>query len=400
MSKQGLEDAMSLVDANAAFGVPVDASGDDAVLSQLEAKLSGEPSQETPNEDAEIAEKIKAKIDPDEEASEDTTDEMSEDSTEDVDDSEEEETTEDEAEKEEAEDETDDAEDEDIYELSEEQLCDVLGLPEKGVQIDEEGSLRIRTKVDGEERYVPLPDLVSSYQLEKHVRNESSAVAAEKREFQEFKTVETGKLNEAVTSATALVHALETQLMAEYAPEAMQQLRQTNPAEYAAKSQDAQLQFNKIQQIKQGIGATIREQQKQEQEAQATAREAYITEQTKLLVEAIPAWADNEVAKRDLTELQRVIIEDYGFTAEEFNNVNDHRMFKLMRAAAKGAAVSDTTPLKKKLKKKKIPKLVKASSRKTVSDAAERKRTQQKKQQVKLRGGDTQSIANVLVDRI
>jgi len=361
-------------------------SGDDAVLAQLETLLSDDGS----TAEAPVEETTEAVVE--EGANEDEESDGSEESEDEKDvgeDSDNEDSEDDESENEEESDE---------IELSEEQLTEILGLDENGVQLSEEGELQFKVKIDKEESFVPLKEMVDSFQFESHIRKKSQKDAEERREFQETKTAELGRLNATMTDAVALVSHLEQQLTSRYSPEQLNQLRATKPDEWAAIQQEIANEGTFIKNVKANIQRVLQEQQ-QDAANQAKDRMAtYVEEQTEKLYEHLPTWIDEKVAAKEYSAMKDAVIDAYGFTEDEMMKVNDHRIIRVMLDAIKGSAVKSDSPLKKRLKK--VPRVIKSGSDKVTKSSVNKKKAAAKKLRIKTEGGSVQSIASALEDMI
>ena len=378
MESTTLDDVVQTLDTTSAVEAE---GGEESVLSRLESVISGEkpPEEtevaETEETDEPTSEEEETPTDTDEEAEADETDEETEEQDEET--------------------EEDDAE---TLELEESQLAELLGLSEDGVQITDDGDMKIKTKVDGKEEYVPMKDLVSSYQLEKHLRNKSQVDAEARREFEALKQEETARIQQTFTDATALVHQLEQDFLGSVQATNMDELRQTNPAEWAAKNQEFQTQAARIQQAKEMIRQNISVQQQQSQQQAEAQKAKYIEEQTEKLLEAVPAWQDEKVAAKEIGEMQSAVSEMYGFTPEEISQINDHRVILMLRDAVKGKVTTDANPVKKRLKK--VPKIVKPGSNKVQKKNAAKKRVTDIKRKRAREVGTTSAVADLVLDII
>ena len=375
-----IEERIMNVDAT-----PESGSGDDSVMSRLMDRL--DPQEEVENDTSNDG------VDD----AEDREEEESEDSTEDSDDddSEASDTEDDESGEEDEDDDTEESE-EDV--LTQEQLAEVLGLPEGAIEVGEEGTISIKTKVDGAEEYVPLEKLVGSYQLEKHLRNKSSEQAEAKRQFEEHAAQKENELGQYVMEATSLVGYLEQQILDKYSPTKMERLRLENPAEWAAQGQELQSKRAEIAQVKSKLQGVIQQKASEQQQIQAQKLQEYINTQTEKLVECIPEWSTPEVFVKENTAIQNFVMEEYGFTADEYNATNDHRMFLMMRDAARGKALKGVKSVSKKLKT--VPKIVKPGSPKVSKSSLKKKAEQKKRDKIKSAGGNVDSIAAALIDRM
>ena len=84
--------------------------------------------------------------------------------------------------------ETEGAEKQDDETPNEYQLADVaklLGAEESALDVDEDGSILVKTKIDGQEGKVKFADLVKSYQLQGHVDKQVREAAEIRKQAQE-----------------------------------------------------------------------------------------------------------------------------------------------------------------------------------------------------------------------
>lgn len=384
---QSLDDAMSAIDATSAGIIGSPESQEDSVLNRLETKLGGRQ-QAAPEE-------TEDQIDTEEETEEETSEEESHDST-DEDEATDSDESEDDEEQESEEDETD--EEQDVIEVDENQLATLVGLPEGAVQADEEGKILFKTKVDGKEELVPAEQLVGSYQLEKHLRNKSKEDAEKRRQFDEHSEQEQQKLADLMLDASGLVSALEQQIVGSYTQADLDKLRQENPAEWSAKNMELQQKVQQLeqfkQQIRQGFQARTQEQQQQQQQTQ----EQYVTKQIEILHENVPEWKDPEKFNQDNQSMVE-FVQQYGFTEDEYRNVNDARMLMLIRDALKGKAVTNVSKSTKK-KLKNLPKVVKSGTRRTTKAAVDKNKEAAERKQVRASGGRTDDIAKLVLKKL
>jgi len=377
---QALDDSVATIPASA-----VGMSGGGDVQSRIESLLGGE--------EAPVVEEAPAEIEAEEEVAESTPEEEAEESTETEETDEETESDDEEAKDEEEATE----EDSDAIELTEEQIAATLGLPEDGAKVDDEGNLLIRTKVDGEVSYVPMKSLVASYQLENHLQKRIQQTAESQKEFEALKVEKTTELQTTVQDATALVVEMENQLTAATQNIDMNALRQNNPGEYAAMQQELAARQANIQQIKGKLGEVIQTQQAEQAAKAKEAQEAYVLEQTDQLITKIPTWSDPEVAKKEVEQLRTASKDAYGFTDEEFDAIGDHRLVLVLMDALKGRSVSNSDPVKKRLKS--IPKITKPGTKKS-NPVSNKQRAVEAQQQKLKKSGSTRDVADLLLARM
>ena len=113
--------------------------------------------------------------------------------------------------------ETEDAPEQDGETPNEYQLADVaklLGADESLLDVDEDGSVMVKTKIDGEEGKVKFADLIKSYQLQGHVDKQVREAAEVKKQAQEYAQAiqQQAQVQQAVVGKIAEAKVIEQQL--------------------------------------------------------------------------------------------------------------------------------------------------------------------------------------------
>jgi hypothetical protein len=356
-------------------------SAGETVLSRLEARLGGTaPKEETAETE-------------DDEASDETSAEGDEDPTDGEETEEEDETSEDDGEEE-----SDDEEsDEEAVELTEEQLAIALGLPEGSTKVDEEGNTLIRTKVDGKVDFVPLKDITASYQMEKHLQEKIRTVAEDKKQFEQVKTTETGKLQTAVTEAVSMMQSMEQQMFSEYQGVDFNAIKRDDPGRWSAMQHDIAQKQQQLGQVKGKLGQIIQAQQQEQLATTENEKKAKILAETELLVDKLPSWANPETAATEIKTLIP-IAEQLGFTEDEVYALDDHRMVLLLRMASKAQGVEETTSIVKK-KLKSIPKITKPGAKPSTTSKKSDRDKAQRISRLK-QSGSPEDLRSAILDRL
>ncbi len=110
--------------------------------------------------------------------------------------------------------------------------------------------------------------------------------------------------------------------------EGLDALRQTDPAEYAARMSDVLRHQQQLATLAQQRQMTER----QMAEDQAQQHAAFVAAERDKLLDAVPEWRDREAAQADLTALRAEGLAR-GFTDAELDSVADHRALLLLRDA-------------------------------------------------------------------
>lgn len=236
----------------------------------------------------------------------------------------------------------------------------ILGIDDQHLVLDEEGNFTgIKTKVNGKVENVDLPTLLKGYQDNKSNTVKSKKLAEERNLLVTEKTNILNEYQEKIKAADALVKYLENTTLKEYQNIDWDRFKAENPAEYAAAVIDYQLKASELEKVKEAINMVNNEETVKFQK-EATERERqFVASQVEKAVEDNPEWADKKIFKSALENMAMFLNEKYGFSIQEFAEVKDARILKLIKDAQKyhdGVKVAE----------KKIPKNV-AKFQKTIS---------------------------------
>jgi len=210
----------------------------------------------------------------------------------------------------------------------------VLGVDEKNLVLDDNGDFAaVKVKVDGKEAEVKLPDLIAGYQTNKYNTQKAQAIAEEAKQFVALKDQVVQAYTSKLDSVNKLTAYLEQSFLREFQDVNWDALRVQNPGEYAAAVQDYGIRQSEIQKIKDAV-----EQEKTfEVQSMTQAQQQQIQKRTEeeiaSALEKNPTWRDPAVLKKDVEELKDFVGEAYGFTPEEFETIQDHRLLELVKDA-------------------------------------------------------------------
>jgi hypothetical protein len=251
------------------------------------------------------------------------------------------------------------------YELPEtaEQLAEALGIEPEKLQ-----NLKLKTKVDGKEGYATLADLVKSYQLESHLTNKSMQMAEAKRQADAELTQARAYIQQQAENATAMVNFLNQELYRDFQNTNWDELRMTDPGEFAAKRQEFAERNNAIQQYQQGLAAHIQNQAHQQQTQQTETLKEYLVQQQNELMSKLPEWSTPEKAQAEKQEIRNFLVRN-GFNQDETKNIFDHRHILIARKAMLYDKLQQSKPqITKKVQT--LPKIMKANVARTKADLA------------------------------
>lgn len=212
----------------------------------------------------------------------------------------------------------------------------VLEVPEEQLVLDDDGNFSgIKVKVDEVETTVKLPELIKGYQTNKYNTQKSQALAEEFKNFQTVKETVAQEYTKKLEDLQKLSEYMQSSLLQEFRAIDWDRLRNENPGEYAAAVQDYNIRKAEIDKIYSSLNQE-REQKVQEMTAeQQQAFQAKIGAEVEKVLVNNPEWRDESKLKAAISELQDFVSESYGFSAEEFQHVQDARLIELIKDAMK-----------------------------------------------------------------
>jgi hypothetical protein len=180
--------------------------------------------------------------------------------------------------------------------------------------------------VDGETQEVGLADLIKAYQIDASLTQRQQAFSNERKAFEPQR-------QQVLAERQAYTHLLGqvAGFLAEQAPseEAINQLMLQDPVEgWRAKQVRDQI-MAKAQEFFAGYQDMTRGAQAMQQRARAENMQAAVAQ----LPVLIPEWRNQELAARERTAIGQVMVEKWGFTVEELNEIDDPRAMVIARKA-------------------------------------------------------------------
>lgn len=265
-----------------------------------------------------------------------------------------------------------------------------------GVEPDKLKGLKVRVKIDGEEASVPLAEVLKSYQLEGHVNRKSMELAEQRKAFEAEAQQKQTELQTRLQQTNALLTNVEQSMLSQFNAINWDELRQTDPAEFAAKRQEFAESYQRVQAAKQQVLTEAQRMQAEQQRIAQTQLYEALKREHSALLDKLPDWKDEGKAKAEKDAIRSYLAQS-GFSNDELSNVADHRAILLARKAMLYDQMQGKKP---ELTKKVInlPRVQKPGATKT---KAEMKAEQQAQLRAKIRkSGDTRDVAKFLLNRI
>lgn len=219
----------------------------------------------------------------------------------------------------------------------------------EGDDEDEEAQLpaTVKVKVDGEEVEITLDEALKGYSRTADYTRKTQALATDRKSFEAEQQAVRGE-REAYKRRIEMLD----QALAESTPQEpdWDRLYATNRVEYAAQ----RARFDEIRQKRQALAQEHQRVTMQQQADAERAKEARLVEESQKLLDAIPEWKDAARASKGKSDLLQYATDAYGFTAEQLDAVEDHRVLVMLhkamqfdRMSKKGSQLRDKVVAKK-----------------------------------------------------
>ena len=203
-----------------------------------------------------------------------------------------------------------------------------LGVDESAIDVDDDGGVKVKTKIDGIEGSAKFKDLVKSYQLQGHVDAKAREAAEQQKALQErvsqfeaYAQAETQRLNQ-------LANVAHQELMRDLANIDWQNLAAVDPATYVQKQAEMTARKERVDQIL----SVAHQQQEQARALQQQRIQHEVQSEANRLPTLIPEWADEKVAKVEREEMVSWL-KTQGATQEEISGITKASAVALIRKA-------------------------------------------------------------------
>lgn len=179
-------------------------------------------------------------------------------------------------------------------------LAKVLGIDEAALDVDTDGNISIKTKIDGKDGAAKFADLLKNYQIQGHAENRARIVAEQEKALQ-FRAQEVERdFQQRLSHAEQLATVAAQELMGEYQQYDWKALDQhEDQGAVAALKLKFQERQQKIKSAFEGINSH-RQQLGQQAEVQKQAR---LQTERERLPTVIPEWKDQSVAVKESGEI-------------------------------------------------------------------------------------------------
>ena len=229
---------------------------------------------------------------------------------------------------------TDDSEDDQSEEVEDEQtLHEMLGISEEQLTVDDDGKFLLNVKVDGKSSQHNLADVIKSYQLDKNNTQNAQQLSADRQAFEQGAKERVQQVNTAIQQNQQLAGILESEILAEYEHVKWDELREYDPAEFAAKRQDYATKYQKVQRLKQELSQQSAVASQDAQAKMQQGQQAHVQAEFGKMLENNPAWNDRATFNKDMGVMKDNLVETYGFNQGDFDQVSDSRLIEVLKDA-------------------------------------------------------------------
>ena len=242
-----------------------------------------------------------------------------------------------------------DATDDDVEEITLANLHDIA--ENLGVDVSDLYNITvpITDPTTGEKVELPLGEWKDKVQetIKQEKEQVYEQLTAKEQQIQQAKAF----YDQQIQQSMGLVQAMEQDLIGSIEGIDWNRLREEDPAEFAALTQDVEARKHQIEQYKQNIINNTNQQAQLAQREQAALYQQRLQVEQQQLLNAKPEWTNSERAQAEKSAISDYLVSNMGFAPEEAGSIIDHRFVLLAEKAMKYDQVKKATPNKKRVVK-------------------------------------------------
>jgi hypothetical protein len=208
-------------------------------------------------------------------------------------------------------------------------MAKLLGADESALDVDEDGSLMVKTKIDGVEGKAKFADLLKSYQLQGHVDKQvREAADIRKAAIEQSQQVQQQlQIQQAIVGQLAEIKAVESEY-AQYQGINLDALIDADPVQALKVQQRMRALESKHSALSQQANAAVQN----IQQAQAQQSQASLHNEAQALMRAIPEWSDGTKAEAERSAI-KADLRARGYSDRDIESLSDHKAVLLARDA-------------------------------------------------------------------
>lgn len=202
-----------------------------------------------------------------------------------------------------------------------------------GIGIEDAYSITLPVQdSDGTVKQVPIGELKDSYQNSTAVRAVKEKLARQAQEFEAHSAKRKEELDQHFFTAAKMVESIERSVLGELNTPQIQELRQSDPAEYAAILAEHQERTNSVASMKQELANEYAQHRNRQAEERKAKQAEYLQKAYVVLPQLIPEWTDERTAKQEAPMIREYGTQT-GFAEQELAQIVDPRLIKVFRDA-------------------------------------------------------------------
>lgn len=229
---------------------------------------------------------------------------------------------------------------------------------------DKVKSITVAKKKNGDP--VSLEQVLANWEISEAATRKSQEATELKRKLEQDSTNFYKNAQSKLDQQESILNALE-ELWINQGKEELEELRKTNPGEYAARKAELVEQKEQLEVVKGSVTKEREELQKEQAEKYKEFIQEKVSYEQRELLNKIPEWKDEKVYKEEGQKVFDHLL-SAGYTKDELSQLSDHRAMILARDAMRYRNLQSKVDTKKKRVVKK-PKPIRGSA----ASAQERK---------------------------
>lgn len=257
-------------------------------------------------------------------------------------------------------------------------LAKMLGVEESVLDLDEDGTVKLKTRVDGKEGAAKLAEMLKSYQLEGHVNKKSMELSEREKALQARAQAAEQQFAQRLQYAEGLTNVAAQELMREFQSIDWNALEQHDAGQAALLRQ----KFQERQAQLRGVLHNIEQNKSHMQQQFMAHSQEQLMQEAQRLPSLIPEWKDEQTANKERAEIRDWAIKA-GFQPQEVDTITRADLVAVLRKAMLHDKLQQSKPeIEKKVRL--APKLVKPGQ---PSSNSQSDKLQSIRQSIKKSGG-------------
>ena len=212
-------------------------------------------------------------------------------------------------------------------------------------EVDEDKirDIKVAHKKDGSD--VTLGQVISNWDISEAVNRKSQEVSELKKSLETERAQALGELGQKLQEQNTIIDALEN-LYSSIGDEELEELRVSDPAEYAARKADMSDRKRNLNIIRTQVQQEQEQLQQEAMKQQQMWFQQKVMEEAKMLQQKSSDLTSQKDFENEYTKVSKYL-QEVGYTPEELSGLYDHRMMLLARDAMRYHTVDKTAKPKK-----------------------------------------------------